>query len=273
VNLPALCRIEKGVAWLPLPLLNEILGHFIEINVEIKGRKLVSHATRFRMRKIIIDPGHGGKDPGAVGRNGLYEKDVVLAISKLTAELLESELGITCVLTRDSDVFIPLGRRARIANKHKADLFLSIHCNACKKRDRSGTEIYFMSQAKTNWARAVAARENASVKYETEEERGEVESILWDLAQTEFLKESNVLSGRLLECLIAAIGSTSRGVKQANFYVLRGVYMPACLVEVEFISHPKWEKKLKRKDFQIKAAKGIVEGVREFRDWFEGLER
>lgn len=269
INIPIPAKIHKDKLWLPLPLVNEVLGYFLELNVKLEDKKLVPYEIKFRIKKIVIDPGHGGKDPGAVGPTGLYEKDVVLEIAKLTAELIETQVGIKCVLTRSEDVFIPLGRRAKIANQEKADLFISIHCNAHKRPEKEGTEVYFLSPAKTTWARAVEARENAALKYETEEERGEIESILWDLAQTEFLKESNILSAKLVSSISTAIHSNNRGVKQANFYVLRGAYMPACLLEIEFISSPKWERKLKTKNYQLKIAQGIAKGLAEFKEWYE----
>ncbi|MBI4723118.1 MAG: N-acetylmuramoyl-L-alanine amidase [Candidatus Stahlbacteria bacterium] len=276
VNLPIPPVREKNKVWLPLPLVSEIVDYFVEMQVKIEevrpqNKRLIISETKRRIKKIVIDAGHGGKDPGAVGPNRVQEKDITLGIAKLTAIALEERLGIECILTRQTDIFVPLGRRARIANQSKSDLFISIHCNADPKRQRQGegTEIYFLSPAKTNWSRAVEARENASLEYETKEERSEVETILWDLAQTEFLIESNTLSGEMVNCVSNALGSYNRGVKQANFYVLRGVYMPTCLLEVEFISNAKWEKKLQTQDIQLLISEGIVEGVRKFKTWYE----
>ncbi len=269
VNFPIPPKFKKDKLWIPLPFLEELFLHFLKLRIHKKGEKFVTNEAIHTIRKIVIDPGHGGKDPGAVGPTKLYEKTIALKISKLVAELLEKELGITCLLTRDTDVFIPLRKRALIANKSKADLFLSIHCNAHKSREKHGTEVYFLSPAKTTWARAVEARENASIKWEEKEQTGDVESILWDLAQTEFLKESNDLSGKLVNSLSGAIKTKNRGVKQANFYVLRGVYMPACLLEIEFISNRKGEKNLRNKKYQQKVAQGILQGVREFKEWYE----
>lgn len=269
INIPTPPQIRENTLWVPLSLVNEFLGSFLEFNVRIEAQKLIPYDVGAKIKKVVIDPGHGGKDPGAVGPGGLCEKEVVLEIAKLIAMELESDAGVKCILTRKEDVFVPLGRRAKIANREKADIFLSIHCNAHRKREKNGTEVFFLSPAKTTWARAVEARENASLKYETEEERSEIESILWDLAQTEFLKESNILSDKLVNSISTAIQSDNRGVKQANFYILRGVYMPSCLIEVEFISNPKWAKRLNTKEYQLKIAKSIVKGVKEFKEWYE----
>ncbi len=269
VNSPIPPKLKNDKLWLPLPLLNKLFLHFLKLQVRQEGKKLVTREAIHTIKKIVIDPGHGGKDPGAVGLKKFYEKTAALAISKLVAELLEQELGITCILTRDKDVFIPLRKRALIANRAKADLFLSIHCNAHRSREKHGTEVYFLSPAKTTWARAVEARENASIKWETKEQRGEIESILWDLAQAQFLKEANNLAGKLVNSISKSVNTKNRGVKQANFYVLRGAYMPACLLEIEFISNPKGEKNLRSKKFQQKVAQGVLQGVREFKEWYE----
>ena len=267
-NLPLSPEILENELLIPLPVLNKLFQYFLNKNIRIEKNKLVSYKTGRQIEKVVIDAGHGGEDPGAVGPQKLKEKDVVLEIAKLIAERLE-EAGIQCVLTRDTDVFLPLGKRAEIANTEKASLFLSIHCNAGRRKTACGTEVYFLSPAKTTWERAVEARENASLKYEPESTKDELESILWDLAQTEFLKESNTLAGRLENCISTIAGTEKRGVKQANFYVLRKAYMPACLVELDYISNPAIEKRLKDSNFKLSLAKGVAEGIKEFKRWYE----
>lgn len=268
-NLPLAPEIIDNEVFLPLPVLNKLFEYFLDKNIRIEKNKLIVYKTGRQIDKIVIDAGHGGKDPGAVGKNKLKEKDITLAIAKIVVELLEEESGITCILTREVDTFLALGKRADIANDDKASLFLSLHCNAGKRKSACGTEVYFLSPAKTTWERAVEARENASLKYEEKETKGDLESILWDLAQTEFLKESNTLAGKLENHISTLASTEKRGVNQANFYVLRKAYMPACLVEVDFISNPDIETKLKRKDFQFSLAMGIVEGIKEFKKWYE----
>ncbi|MDI6839831.1 MAG: N-acetylmuramoyl-L-alanine amidase [bacterium] len=269
LNMPVAPKVAKDMLWLPIPVLNEVIGYFLSQNIHIEGDKLSTYRIGMRIEKIVIDPGHGGHDSGAVGHKGLKEKDVVLDIAKKVVKLIESELGITCIITRDIDTFISLLERTKIANQCKADLFLSIHCNYASSKERCGTEVYFLSPAKTTWERAVEARENASLKYELPEYRGEVEAILWDMAQTEFLKESNFLAGKLVSLISTSASTYNRGVKQANFFVLRGTYMPACLIEVAFISNTKGEENLRNEDFRAKIATGIVKGVQEFKKWYE----
>ncbi len=254
----------------PLPLINIITKKFERIFLENEG-KIRVYTAGIKIKKIVIDPGHGGKDPGAIGPNGTKEKDIVLDIAKRLKKLIEDSLKIECILTREEDVFMPLSERTKFANQEKADIFISIHCNACESRVRHGTEVYFLSPAKTDWERAVAARENAAIRFEEgERDTGSmIESILWDVAQTEFLKESNHLAGLILEELCKNLHSKNRGVRQANFYVLRGAYMPAVLVEAEFISNPKCEKKLKKAKYRQKIAYGIFKGICKFKEIYE----
>lgn len=269
VNFPLSPRIFDKKFFIPLPVLNEIVECFLNKTVSIAGKTIIFFEKGSYINRIVIDPGHGGKDPGAVGQKGLKEKDVTLDIAKRAAEKLRIECGVDCILTREEDVFVSLGKRAKIANDAKASLFLSIHCNAGKRKSASGVEVYFLSPAKTTWTRAVEARENSAVEYETKEERGELESILWDLAQTEFLKESNMLADKIANYISYSNKGINRGVMQANFYVLSRTYMPACLVEIEFISNPDMEKKMKTAEFKEKVATEILKGVKEFKEFYE----
>lgn len=223
-----------------------------------------------KIKKIIIDPGHGGEDPGACGKGGTFEKDINLEIAKILKEMIEKELKIGVILTREKDTFISLSQRSRIANKEKGDIFLSIHCNASKKIESKGVEVYFLSEAKTDWERAVEALENASLKFEMPEKEVKtvLDAILLDLAQTEFLKESQKLAEFLQKNLVNN-KDEDRGVKQAGFYVLYGVYMPSALIEVGFITNPEEEKKLKNKNYQREICKKIIRGLKEFIEWYQ----
>uniref|UniRef100_A0A7C4X955 MurNAc-LAA domain-containing protein n=1 Tax=candidate division WOR-3 bacterium TaxID=2052148 RepID=A0A7C4X955_UNCW3 len=220
---------------------------------------------------VVIDPGHGGIDPGAVGKGGLYEKDVNLDISKFLKKLIEDSLGIKVILTRDKDVYLSLKARTQIANRNNADLFLSVHCNAAKRnREARGFETYFLSEARTNEARAVAAMENASLKFDEEVLPSDaINFILYDLAQSAFLEESNYLA----ECIQTSgeklLSIPARGVSQAGFYVLRGAFMPAVLVECAFISNPWEEKWLREKRNREKLAYAIFSGVKEYLQGYE----
>ncbi len=235
------------------------------------GKKKVSD-EKYSLEVVIIDAGHGGKDPGAMGPTGLQEKVVTLDIAKRVAELVTKNLGVKAILTRSEDEFVSLKERADIANKNEAELFISIHCNASTNRARGGIETYFLSEAKTDWARAVEARENAVIRFELPEgakDSASLEYILWDMAQKEFLSESSKLAELVHEELAERFSVEDRGLKQANFYVLRGCYMPAILVEVGFLSNRKEEKLLRKKSSRQKAAEGIFEGIKEFKKIYE----
>ncbi len=233
----------------------------IEPPLEKKGRKI---------KKVVIDPGHGGRDSGAVGRKGTKEKDINLQVAKVLEQMIEKKLGLQVILTRERDTFISLKERSVIANMEKADLFISFHCNASRKLTSKGVEVYFLSEAKTDWERAVEALENASLKFELPEKEAQnvLDAILLDLAQTEFLKESQKLA-EFLQKKLADNREMDRGVKQAGFYVLYGVYMPAVLIELGFITNPEEEKLLKNKKYQEKMCTKIIEGIKEFIKWYE----
>ena len=217
------------------------------------------------IKTIVIDPGHGGKDPGAIGYRGLKEKDIALDIGKRLARILKQR-GYNVIMTRTTDEFIPLNERTQIADKAHADLFVSIHCNAAPNTAKNGTETYFLSAAKTNWARAVEAKENSSIRFEktAKNPNPSVNYILWDLAQNEFLKESSELAAEIQNHLVKRIKRKNRGVSQANFYVLRLNYMPAVLVETAFITNPTEAKLLSKGKFREKIAQGIADGIDAF---------
>jgi N-acetylmuramoyl-L-alanine amidase len=223
-----------------------------------------------RLDVIVIDPGHGGKDPGAVSPKGLKEKDIALAIAKKLKKQIKKRMKIKVVMTREKDIFIPLSERALIANKAKADLFISIHCNASpKKRKSGGFETYFISEAKTDWARAVETRENASLLLEEKPKTSTLESIFVDLAQNEFLMESSHLAELVQEETARRVSISNRGISQAGFFVLRNNYRPAILVETAFLTNPKEERLLKQKKFQEKISEGIYQGVKKFKKVYE----
>ncbi|WP_298438993.1 N-acetylmuramoyl-L-alanine amidase [Geobacter sp.] len=216
-----------------------------------------------KIRRIVVDPGHGGHDPGAIGANGTQEKDVVLAIGLKLAEKLRSELGLDVVMTRSTDVFIPLEERTAIANKVNADLFVSVHANASLNRGATGIETYYLNLAKTEKAAQVAARENNT----SLEKVSLLQAILFDLMANYKINDSAHLAEEVQKAVYRKIhGSypTSRnlGVKQGPFYVLVGATMPSILVESAFISNEAEEARLTSPEYQERTAEGIVEGIR-----------
>jgi len=219
------------------------------------------------IKRIVLDPGHGGDSPGAVGRRGTQEKVVVLDVARRLKKKLERQ-GFEVILTRDSDEFVSLADRSRTGNGCKADLFISIHANASPNRAACGFETYFLSEAKTDWERAVAARENASFEVEDSgtgpSAGGDVGLILADLAQNEYLLESSELAARIQEKTVPHARIKDRGVRQANFYVLRNNFLPAVLVEVGFLSNASEEKLLRQPDHRERLAEGISRGIAEF---------
>ena len=219
-----------------------------------------------KIERIVLDPGHGGKDPGAVGAGGTLEKQIVLDVSMRLKAKLE-EHGYEVLMTRTEDQYVPLSDRSKFANDRDAGLFISVHANASENRSACGFETYFLSEAKTDWERTVAARENAPLKLEmsdTTRLADELELILVDLAQNEFLTEASGLAECIQERAVPCARIMDRGVRQANFYVLRNNYMPAVLVEVGFISNRSEEKLLKEPAHRDKLASGIGQGVLDF---------
>ncbi|HUD72607.1 MAG TPA: N-acetylmuramoyl-L-alanine amidase [Dongiaceae bacterium] len=216
---------------------------------------------------IVIDAGHGGEEEGARGPTGLLEKDVTLDIAKRLRDRLKGENGVEVLMTRDDDRRVPLDDRTALANHARADLFVSIHANSSRRDNAMGSETYFLSyQATDDETRAVAALEN---------NRGQLDSgvpgttgldlVLWDLAQSAFLKESSDLAETIQDRLNDTLGVRNRGIKQAPFRVLMGATMPAVLVEVAFISSAEEEKRLRDAAFKDRIADAIAASIRNFR--------
>lgn len=216
--------------------------------------------------RIVIDPGHGGDDPGAIGKKGLKEKDITLAVSKKMKTLLESKLAGTQVfLTRDHDKTLSLPSRTDFANKMKADLFISVHVNASPNRETQGIETYYLNITHDRYALRLAARENAM----TESETSNLEYILADLAMKSSVSDSVRLGQIVQHSLCNNLAEQwndvrNLGLKSAMFYVLMGAKMPAILVETSFISNKTDEKRLKEDDYQQALAEGIVKGIQRY---------
>lgn len=214
---------------------------------------------------VVIDPGHGGADNGAVGPGGTMEKDVALSVARKLRAILQSSFGYQVFLTRDRDQELGLDERTATANNYKADVFLSIHANSSRARAAAGNEVYFLSyQASDEESRRLAMLEGAAVPASTPGSGSDLALILWDMAQAEHLEESSVLATRLEEELAKASGSEARGVKQAPFRVLVGATMPAALVEMAFISNPEEEKQLASDAYQGRVAAALARGVTRF---------
>lgn len=219
---------------------------------------------------VVVDPGHGGDQTGALGPKGIREKNLALAIAKKVKAQLEKELQATVILTRDRDALVHLSERVVLANNKHPELFISIHANsmptASQRRLNQGIETYFLSAAASGEdAKTVAARENAEAATQPKDaSRDTLSFILADLQRSETHVDSSRLAYAVHEALILETGAQDRGVQQAPFYVLMGLEAPAVLVEVGFVSHPDEAKALSDGRYQAKLARAITSGVKQF---------
>lgn len=211
-------------------------------------------------KTIVIDPGHGGKDPGALGTSGLQEKGIVLSISEKLREILTAK-GYTVLMTRDTNRFIPLKKRTEFATQHKADLFLSIHANGSESTRANGIETYYLDITSTDdAAEKVAARENIDSGYSIQE----LDTLLEGLIRQSKSEDSKRLARYVQQALVHSTGAVDRGVKHARFVVLIGTKVPAILIETGFLSNPVEGKKLATSAYQHKVATAIAQGVDRF---------
>jgi N-acetylmuramoyl-L-alanine amidase len=228
------------------------------------GRPAPAEPRTGGLRTVVIDPGHGGEEVGAMGPGGSMEKDVTLAIARKLRGALVNGLGVQAFLTRDRDVEVALDERAAFANNYKADLFISVHANASRSHGAKGSEVYFLSYQSTDEeSRRLAVSEGA---VEMSSGAGvaagsDLALVLWDMAQAEHLESSSALATRIQEELADVTGSQGRGIKQAPFRVLVGAAMPAVLLEVAFISNAEEEKLLVSEAYQNKVVGAVVRGV------------
>ncbi len=219
----------------------------------------------FKIKTIVIDAGHGGKDPGAVGRHGLKEKDVALDIALKLEKELKKNCNCRILLTRTTDVFIPLEERTAFANTNDADLFISVHANSNRKKRANGVETYFLSPARSKSELYVAAQENMMNLESENEDMNDLAFILYDMQSTDKINESSRVAATVQNAVVKGLKpqykARDNGVKQAMFYVLRGARMPSILVETSFISNPKEEKLLRSDRYRQQIAEGIADGV------------
>lgn len=229
------------------------------------GNRTLTRVLGLKVGRVVIDPGHGGHDLGCVGPGGLLEKDLVLALALELKRLLEENMGAEVFLTRTEDVFVSLEERTAIANRHRADLFLSIHANSSRSRSASGVETYYLDFATTDAEREVAARENATALNNVRD----LEDMVKKIAQADKSMESRELASIVQKRLYAGIRSIfpsakNRGVRRAPFVVLIGANMPSVLTEVAFISNPKDEKLLRKSVHQAHMASALFTGIQDY---------
>lgn len=217
------------------------------------------------IRRVVLDPGHGGHDPGAAGPAGLKEKDVTLDIAHRAAPLLARELGVSTLLTRDADVFVALDERTARANAFGADLLISIHCNASEDGSGHGVMSFVLDESPDSMAARVAARENAA----STQAGSELAAALSQFLDRGTVARSEHFASLLQRSTLASLGKRypdvpDLGVRRAGFYVLAGAAMPAVLFESSFISNARGEIRLNTADYREKLADGIVNAVRAY---------
>ncbi len=248
-----------------------IQNKFLSQNILTDPVDLSQEKKKWKFDTIIIDPGHGGKDPGAVGYRGTKEKDIVLDVSKRLAKKIEKNLKIKVILTRDEDIFLRLQDRTKFANVNEGDLFISIHTNAAEDRRASGFETFLIGPNKNEAAVRVAARENAALELEgsSGKKLTNEDLIKATIAQSAFASKSEEFASLVQNEIKKRVQSKDRGVKQAGFYVLMGASMPNVLIELGFISNPAEEKKLNSSNYRDMLATSIYYAVLKYQKSFD----
>jgi N-acetylmuramoyl-L-alanine amidase len=237
------------------------------------GDRSLTRALGLKIGKIVIDAGHGGHDTGTIGPNGLLEKDVVLDVAKRLGRLLESRLGAEVVYTRHNDTFIPLETRTAIANRERADLFISIHANSSHDSDARGVETYYLNFTSSPEALEVAARENAV----SEKSIHELQDLVKKIAMKEKIDESREFAGDVQQSLYGGLslnsaGIRNRGIKKAPFIVLIGANMPSILAEISFVSNPTDERKMGTAEHRQRIAESLYRGVSKYCSGLSGVK-
>jgi N-acetylmuramoyl-L-alanine amidase len=227
-----------------------------------------------RRRVVVIDAGHGGKDPGATGTRGTKEKDITLLAAQELAKVLRQRGDFDVVLTRADDTFVPLSDRSKKANDLDADLFVSLHCNSANNHKEHGFEVYSVSErASDPAAEALAAVENSALELEGKNPQDEkATGILLAMTKTEMINESAPFAALVERAIGRRVEVPDRGQKQAGFYVLRGTHAPAILVEMAFVSYPKDEAQLGSARFRRKMVEGVAAGIADYarkKGWLE----
>ena len=244
-----------------------------EADPTAEGDRSLIRALGLKIGKIVIDPGHGGHDTGTIGPNGLYEKDLVLDVSKRLGKLLEARLGADVVFTRRDDTFIPLETRTAIANQEQADLFVSVHANSSHDPDARGVETYYLNFTSSPEALEVAARENAA----SDKSIHELQDLVKKIALKEKIEESREFASDVQQSLHSGLaaknpGIRDRGVKKAPFVVLIGANMPSILAEISFISNPGDEKRLRGPEYRQRIAESLYRGISRYVNGLGGVK-
>ncbi len=245
-------------------------------NKVFSGTDKGKRSEKWSFDVVVIDPGHGGKDPGAIGIDKVKEKEITLAIALKLGEIIKKEMpDVKVIYTRKDDSFVDLYKRGKIANENNGKLFISIHCNSTKKKptDANGTEVYLLRPGRTAEAIEIAETENSVIEYEENPDRYEKLTdenfILVSMAHSSYMKYSEKFAELLDKEFETNLELKTRGVKQAGFYVLVGASMPSVLIETGFISNKEDAKFLKSKAGQQKYAESIFNSIKTYRSFYE----
>jgi len=229
----------------------------------------IANSNRWKLDTIVIDPGHGGKDSGALSGSGLKEKDVVLSVALKVGDYVKSKLNVNVVYTRNGDEFISLANRGHLANQAEGKLFVSIHANSARDPNAHGTETFFLGLHKTEAAKRVMDRENEVIRFEDDVTQYEdIETrlaVMKTLTQSAFMRQSQFLADLIEDQFENRVGRKNRGVKQAGFYVLYGASMPAVLIELGFLTNNNEASFMESSDGQEYLASAIFRAIRDFK--------
>jgi len=273
VTSPSSLRRKKSRSGAPAPDTADLRPETREARPTAAGDRSLIRALGLKIGKIVIDAGHGGHDTGTIGPNGLLEKDVVLDVAKRLGRLLEARLGAEVIYTRQDDTFIPLETRTAIANRERADLFISIHANSSRDSDARGVETYYLNFTSSPEALEVAARENAV----SEKSIHELQDLVKKIALKDKIDESREFAGDVQESLYGGLalnsaGIRNRGIKKAPFIVLIGANMPSILAEISFVSNPTDERKLETSEHRQRIAESLYRGVSKYVSGLSGVK-
>ncbi|MFA4990185.1 MAG: N-acetylmuramoyl-L-alanine amidase [Candidatus Omnitrophota bacterium] len=261
--------IHDGTVVVPVKFKEEIIDVLFK-EAGVPSRRLAVFPISTVIKKVVLDPGHGGKDPGAIGRTGLREKEVNLDIAKRLALLLRAQ-GVEVVMTRNSDRYIPLADRVRISNNSGADFFVSIHANANRVKSLNGFEVYCVAISRNDAKRAVFSARNAHLNLDNAvfaSNSLELKAILWDMLYAYERAEAIQLAHSICRSVDHNLDIRMIGVKDARYEVLRGARIPAILVETGFLSNYNEERRLKNSYYRQQMAESIMDGIR---DYAQGL--
>ncbi|MBN2097954.1 MAG: N-acetylmuramoyl-L-alanine amidase [Candidatus Omnitrophica bacterium] len=261
-------QLYQGSLVIPATFVRTNLSRFFQQEY-IEQREIAKVSGDFPIKTVILDAGHGGKDPGAIGRRGLREKDVVLDISQRLKKKLNN-YGVKVIMTRETDKFVSLDERSRIANANtrSADFFISVHANASRSKWTSGVEVFYLSESIDDNSRSLNALKDCGLNIKDGFSGKNTQAIIMDLLLSEYRRQSKKLARFICNSISKDLNQKNRGIKEARFYVLKA-YIPAILIEVGFISSPAEEKKLQQGFYREKIAQAVADGIVEYNRCFD----